>query len=105
MPLIPSESQSFADHFRQMIADMRNPREKKFAPLVQQEAPPSPREKGFFLLIREFLSWVAKPAPPQPAAEAPPNEEGFTQLEITLQPARQAGVPAADATPHASEQA
>ena len=104
MPLIPSESQSFPDHFRQMIADMRNPREKKLAPLVQQEAPPSPREKGFFLLIRELLAVLAKNARPPTAAEEPPHEEGFPQLGITLRAAHEGGVPSAGAKPEASEQ-
>ncbi len=104
MPLIPSESQSFPDHFRQMIADMRNPREKKLAPLVQQEAPPSPREKRFFLLIREFLAVLAKTARPPTAAEEPPHEEGFPQLGIALRAAHEGDVPSAVEKPEASEQ-
>lgn len=104
MSLIPSESQNFPDHFRQMIADMRNAREKKLAPPVQREAPPSSREKRFFLLIREFLAVLAKSARPRTAAEEPPHEEGFSQLGTTLRAAHEGDVPSAVANPEASEQ-
>jgi hypothetical protein len=104
MSLIPSESSSFPDHFRQTIADMRSPREKKLAPLVQREAPPSAREKRFFLLIRELLAVLAKSARPPTAAEEPPHEEGFPQLGITVGAAHEGDVPSAVEKPEASEQ-
>ena len=104
MSLIPSESQNFPDHFRQTIADMRNASGKKLAPPVQREAPPSPGEKRFFLLIREFLVVLAKSARPPTAAEEPPHEEGLSQSGITLRAAHEGDVPSAVEKPEAPEQ-
>ena len=104
MSLIPSESHSFPDHFRQTIAEMRNPPGKKLTPLAQLEAPPSPRKKGSFRLIRELLAVLAKSAPPPIAAEESPHEEGFPPLGITLRAAHEGDGPLAVAKPKASEQ-
>jgi hypothetical protein len=104
MSLIPSESQNFPDHFRQMIADMRNPPGKKLASLVQREAPPSPSKKRSFLPIRKLLAMLAKSARLPTAAEEAPHEEGYPQLVVTLRAAHEGDVPSAVAKPEAPEQ-
>jgi hypothetical protein len=104
MSLIPSESQNFPDHFRQMIADMRNPPGKKLASLVQREAPPSPSKKRSFLPIRKLLAMLAKTARSSTAAEEPPHEEGYPQLVVTLRAAQEGDVASVVAKPEAPEQ-
>jgi hypothetical protein len=104
MSLFPSESHSFPDHFRQMIADTRNPREKKLASLGHLEAQRSARKKGFLRLIRQLMTLLAKSARSSTAAEEAPHAKGFAQLGITLRAAHDGDVASVVAKSEASEQ-
>lgn len=101
MSLIPSESQSFPDHFRQEIDRPRTP-VAKILPSVAEPAQPRCR-RSFFRLIRQFLATRAENIFPSTALPEPSHEEGLRALR-TPPVRRESDVFASTAKPDASSE-